>query len=53
MSRETNEGVMMRYETIRTDLLKIVHHVVEPIKFLAKPKAYMEASFSIRKINPV
>ena len=50
MSRETNEGVMMNFKTITVNLLTIVHPLVEPITSLAKPKAYLEASFSIRQL---
>ena len=50
MSREVNEGVMMRFKTITENFSTIVHLLVEPIISLAKPKAYVEASISIRKI---
>ena len=39
MSREINEGVMMRCKTITANLLKIVPLIVEPVISLAKPKA--------------
>ena len=48
MSRETNEGVMMRCKTVTANLLAIVLLLVEPITSLAKPKAYLEAYLSIR-----
>ena len=48
MSRETNEGVMMRFKIITTNLSTIVHLLVEPITSLAKPKASLEAYISIR-----
>ena len=51
MSRETNEGVMMRFKTITANLSTIVHLLVEPIKSLEKPKASLEASFSIRQLS--
>ena len=51
MSRETNEGVMIRFKTITTNLSTIVHLLVEPIKSLEKPKAYLEASISIRQLT--
>ena len=47
MSRETNEGVMMHFKTITMNLLTIVHPIVEPITSLSKPKASLEAYFSI------
>ena len=50
MSRETNEGVMMHFKKITMNLLKIVQPLVEPITSLAKPKAYLEAYFSIRQL---
>ena len=49
MSRETNEGVMMHFKTIAMNLLTIVHLLVKPITSLAKPKASLEAYFSIRQ----
>ena len=50
MSRETDEGVMMCFKTITTNLLTIIHLLVEPIKSLAKPKASLEAFIYIRQI---
>ena len=50
MSREMNEGAMMHFKTITMNLLKIVHYLVEPIKSLERPKAYLEASIFIRKL---
>ena len=50
MSRETDEGVMMCFKTITTNLLTIIHLIVEPIKSLAKLKASLEAFIYIRKI---
>ena len=50
MSRDTNEGFMMRFKTITTNLLTIVHLLFEPIIYLEKPKDYLEASISIRQI---
>ena len=44
MSRETNEGVMMCCKTITANLLRIVRLLIEPIKYLAKPKDYIETS---------
>ena len=44
MSRETNEGVVMRCKTITANLLIIVGLLVEPITYLAKLKASLEAS---------
>ena len=49
MSRETNEGVMMRFKTITANLSTILHLLVEPITSLEKQKAYLEESISIRK----
>ena len=49
MSRETNEGVMMRCKIISAKLLTIVGLLVEPRTSLAKPKASLEASLSIRQ----
>ena len=49
MSRETNEGVIMRCKTIMAKFSKIVHLLGEPITSLAKPKAYIEAYISIRQ----
>ena len=49
MSRETNEGVMMHCKSITANLLTIVGLLVENITSLAKPKASLEASLSIRK----
>ena len=40
----------MRFKTITTNLMTVVHLIVEPITFLAKPKAYLEASISIRQL---
>ena len=40
----------MNCNTITINLLKIVHPLVEPITYLAKPKASAEASFSICQI---
>ena len=51
MSRETNEGVMMRFKTITANLKTIVHLLVEPIISLAKPKASVEAYIYIRKLT--
>ena len=45
-----NKGVVMRLKTITTNLLTIVHLLVETITSLAKPKASLEESVSIRKI---
>ena len=50
MSRGTNEGFMMYFKTITMNLLTVVHLLVEPIVSLAKPKAYLGASFSIRQL---
>ena len=50
MSREKNEGVMMRFKTITMNLSKIVHLLVEPDTALAKSKASLEASISIRQL---
>ena len=50
ISREANEGVMMYFKTITMNLLTIVHLLVEPITFLAKPKASLEAYFYIGKL---
>ena len=50
MTRETNEGVIMRFKTITTNLSTIVHLLVEPITSLAKPKASLETSISIRQL---
>ena len=50
MSREKNKGVMRHFKTIALNLLTIVHPIVEPITSLAKPKASMEAYFSIRQL---
>ena len=47
MSRETNEGVMVRFKIIMMNLLTIVHLLVEPITSLAKPKASLEAFFPL------
>ena len=44
MSKETNEGVVMRCKTITANLLIIVGLLVEPITYLAKLKASLEAS---------
>ena len=49
MSRETNEAVMMRCKKITSNLLRIVCILVEPITSLAKSKASIEESLSIRK----
>ena len=49
MSRETNEGVMMLFKTITTNLPTIVHLLVEFVTSLDKPKASLEASISIRQ----
>ena len=49
MPRKTNEGVMILCKTITANLLTIVGLLVEPITSLAKPKASLEASLSIRK----
>ena len=50
MSRETNKGVVMRFKTITMNLSTIVHLIVEPITFLAKPKASLEEYISIRQL---
>ena len=51
MPRETNEWVMMYFKTITMNLLTIVHpFLVETITSVAKPKAYLEAYISIRKL---
>ena len=50
MSRETNEGVMIYFKIITTNLSTIVHLLVEPIISLAKPKSSMEAYISIKKL---
>ena len=50
MSREANKGVIMCFKTITTNLSTIVHLLVEPITSLAKPKASLEASISIRQL---
>ena len=47
MSRETNEGVMMRFKKITTKLSTIVHLLVEPIASLVKTKAYLQESIYI------
>ena len=49
MVRETNKGVMMRCKTITAKLLTVVRLLVEPITPLAKPKASLEESLSIRQ----
>ena len=49
MSRETNEVVMMRCKKITSNLSTIVHLLVEPIKYLAKPKSSIEESLYIRQ----
>ena len=49
MSRETNEGVMMRCKKITANLLTILHLLVEHITPLEKPKASLEAYISIRQ----
>ena len=49
MSRETNEGVMMRCKTINANVSKIVNLLVEPITSLAKLKDSIEAYLSIRQ----
>ena len=50
MSRDTKEGVMMRFKKIiMTNLSTIVHLLVEPITYLANKNISMEASISIRK----
>ena len=41
---------MMRFKKIMTNLSTIVHLFVEPITSLAKPKASLEASISIRQL---
>ena len=51
ISRETNNGFMMRFKTMTTNLSTIVHIFVETITSLAKPKASLEAFISIRKIS--
>ena len=60
MSRETDEGVMMRCKTITANLLIIVRLLVEPITSLAKPKSYLESyiyisqpPLTVTSINPV
>ena len=50
MPRKTNKGVMIRFKTITTNLLTIVHLLVEPITSLVKPKDYLEVSISIRQL---
>ena len=50
MSRDTKEGVMMRFKTITTNLSTIVHLLVEPITSPVKPKASLEASIYIRQL---
>ena len=50
MSTETNEGVMMRFKTIMTNLSTIVHLLVEPITSLGKPKASLEEYIYVRQI---
>ena len=50
MPRETDEGVMMRFKPITTNLSTIIHLLVEHIKSLAKPKASLEAFIYIRQI---
>ena len=50
MSRGENEGVMMRFKKITTNFSAIIHLLVEPVTSLAKQKASMEASLSIKKL---
>ena len=45
-----NEGVMMSFKTITTNLSTIVHLLVEPITSIAKPKASKEAYISIMQL---
>ena len=48
--RETNKGFIMRFKTITSNLLRIVHLLVELITSLANPKASIEAYISIRQL---
>ena len=41
---------MMHFKTITMNLLTIVHLFVEPITSIAKPKASLEAYFSVRQL---
>ena len=41
---------MMLFKTVTTNLSTLVHLLVEPIVSLAKQKASMEASISIRQL---
>ena len=51
MSRETNEWVMMHCKTVTMNMSTIVHPlIVETITSVAKPKASLEASISIRQL---
>ena len=49
MSRETNEGVMMRCKTITANFITIVRFLAEPFTSLVKPKGYLEAYLYIMK----
>ena len=45
---ETNEGVVMHFKTITTNLSKVLHLLVESIIYLSKQKASMQASIYTR-----
>ena len=49
ISRETNEGVMMRCKTTKAKSLTIITIIVEAIASLEKPKASIKAYISIRQ----
>ena len=42
MSRETNEGFMMRFKAITANLLIVVGLLVEPTTTIVKPKVSLE-----------
>ena len=50
MSRETNEEVVIYFKTVTMNLFTIVQLIFETITSLAKPKASLEAYFSISQL---